>query len=88
LLRRQPDGSHRLILASFRSSREAEQFAQLVRQKGYEIAIIPRRVTDTVLLHRIEIGALQNLEEADRAWKIAVANRWLSVAGSALRKGS
>jgi len=69
LLRTQPDGSYRLILASFRSSLEAKEFAQIVRQKGYAAEIIPRRVSDNILLYRVEIQGLKN-EEVYQAWDL------------------
>jgi general secretion pathway protein A len=68
LLRKQPDGSYRFIVASFRSLRGADEYARLLSHKGYQVAIAPRRVSDNLLLYRIEIDGLKNLEEANHAW--------------------
>jgi len=82
LLRRQSDSSYRLVLASFIRSQEAEKFGEAVRRKGYEIMITRQKVSDNLLLHRVEIGGLKNLEAANQAWDSATANRWISMADS------
>jgi type II secretory pathway predicted ATPase ExeA len=76
LLRKQSDGSYRLILGSFLSSSGAEKLVEAVRLKGYEVVITPRRVADNLLLHRVEIGGLKNLGAVNQAWDTALANRW------------
>jgi general secretion pathway protein A len=80
LLRRQPDETYRLILGSFLNSQGAENFGRVVRLKGYEVAITPRKVTDALVLHRVEIRGLKDLEGANQAWEVATANRWISLA--------
>jgi general secretion pathway protein A len=82
LLRKQPDGSYRLIVASFRSLRGADEYAQLLSNKGYQITITPRRVSDNLLLYRLEIDGLKNLEEANQAWESGLRNEWLAFAGN------
>ncbi len=82
LLRRQSDNSYRLILASFIRSQEAEKLSEAVRRKGYEVMITRQKVSDNLLLHRVEIGGLKNLEAANQAWDSATANRWISMADS------
>jgi general secretion pathway protein A len=82
LLRKQPDGSYRLIVASFRSLRGADEYAQLLSNRGYQITITRRRVADNLLLYRLEIDGLKNLEEANQAWESELSNEWLAFAGN------
>lgn len=80
LVRQQPDGSYSLILASFRTSQQAEQLAQLARQKSYEILVRARPVSHNLVLHRVEINGLANRDAVDRAWEIAFTNHWIAFA--------
>jgi general secretion pathway protein A len=82
LLRKRPDGSYRLIAASFRSLRGADEYARLLSNKGYQVTITPRRVSDNLLLYRVEIDGLKNLEEASQAWESGLRNEWLAFAGN------
>ena len=82
LLRKQPDGSFRLIVASFRNLRGADEYARLLSNKGYQVTIAPRRVSDNLLLYRVEIDGLKNLEEANQAWESGLRNEWLAFAGN------
>ena len=82
LLRQQPDGSYHLIVASFRSLKGADEHARLLRNKGYQVTITPRRVSDNLLLHRVEIDGLKNLEEANQIWQTGLNNQWLAFAGN------
>jgi type II secretory pathway predicted ATPase ExeA len=79
LVRPQPDGSYSLILASFRTSQQAEQLAQLVRLKGYDSGVSARPVSRNLVLHRVEINGLANLDAVERASEIAFTNRWIAV---------
>jgi hypothetical protein len=81
LLRRQPDGSYRLIMASFSSLTEAQHYARLLNHEGYPIRITPKSVADNLLLHRVEIDGLKNPEEADRIWESGLKNQALALAG-------
>jgi len=80
LLRQQPDGSYHLIVASFRSLTGANEYARLLGKKGYQVAIIPRQVSDNLLLHRVEIDGLKNLEEANQIWQTGLRNEWRAFA--------
>ena len=82
LIRRQPDGSYSFIVASFRSQTGADEYAGLLSNKGYRVTITPRKVSDDLLLHRVEIGGLKNLEEANQIWQTALRNQWLAFAGN------
>ena len=82
LLRKQPDGSYRLIAASFRRLRGADEYAQVLSNKGYQITITSRKVSDNLLLYRVEIDGLKNLEEANQAWESGLRNEWLAFAGN------
>ena len=82
LLRQQLDGSYHLIVASFRSLKGADEHARLLRNKGYQVTITPRRVSDDLSLHRVEIDGLKNLEEANQIWQTGLRNEWLAFAGN------
>jgi hypothetical protein len=82
LLRQQPNGSYRLIVASFQSESGADELAQRLSNKGYQVSITPRKVADDLLLHRVEIDGLQNLEEANKIWHAGLRNEWLSLPAS------
>ena len=86
LVRQEPGGSYRLILESFLELSEAERFAELVRRKGYEVMITPRRVADNFLLHRVEVARLGNLDAANQAWEIATTNGWISLSEQPQRR--
>jgi type II secretory pathway predicted ATPase ExeA len=70
LLREQPDGLYHLIVASVGRPSEAERLAQTIRQKGYSVEVVPRHVSRTVSLYRIEIRDLGDSAAVDRAWKL------------------
>ena len=78
LVRQQPDGSYSLILASFRSPHQSEQLVQIARLKGYDVVVTPRRVSDNLMLHRVEISRLENVDAVNKAWETALANQWLT----------
>ncbi len=80
LLRQQPDGSYHLIAASFRSRAGVDEYARFLRNKGYQVTIKPRQVSDNLFLYRVEIDGLKSLEEADQIWQIGVTNQWLAFA--------
>jgi hypothetical protein len=77
LLRQQQDGSFRITLASFLSRREADDFAERIARDGFRVVITAKRVSNNLLLHRIEIDGLQNLEEANQTIQIGFKNRWV-----------
>jgi type II secretory pathway predicted ATPase ExeA len=70
LVREEPNGRYRLILASFRKQQEAEQFAQTVREKGYVVTVTPRQIIHNMLLRRVEIEELKNIDEVKTAWNL------------------
>jgi len=82
LLRQELDGSYHLIVALFRSLKGADEHARLLRNKGYQVTITPRRVSDDLLLHRVKIDGLTNLEEANQIWQTGLRNEWLAFAGN------
>jgi hypothetical protein len=87
LLREQPDGSYRLILAAFPRSSKAEKFARSARRKGYAVVIIPRKIADSLAIYRVEIEGLQDLETANRAWELADVRNGLSAPDDRLSGG-
>jgi general secretion pathway protein A len=78
LVRRQPDGSYSLILASLRNPQQSTQLAHAARLKGYDVVVTPRRVSDDLMLYRVEINGLENVDAAHHAWEIATANQWIA----------
>ena len=80
LLRRQSDGSYRLIVASFRNFTGAEEQARFLRKKGYQVTITTREVSDDLSLYRVEIESLKTLEEANQIWQSGLSNQWLAFA--------
>jgi general secretion pathway protein A len=82
MLRKQSDGSYRVIVTSFLSLTEAQKYGRLLRDEGYEITITAKWVADDLVLHRVEIGGLKNLEEADQIWAAGLKNRWFAFVDS------
>ena len=82
LLRQHSDGSYHLIVASFRRLTGAEEHARLLRSKGYRVTITPRPVSDDLVLHRVAIDGLKNLEEANEIWQTGLTNQWLAFASN------
>jgi len=78
LLREQPDGSYRLILASLPSLGAATRLAQTVRGHGFEVVITARQVSRNSFLHRVEIDGLPSWEAAVQAWQTASRYRWFN----------
>ena len=81
LLRQQSDGSYHLIVASFRSQTEADEYAGRLSNKGYQVTITPRRVSDNLLLHRVEINGLKDFDDANQTWLTGLKNEWIAFAG-------
>ena len=86
LVRQQPDGSYRLILASHRNPQQSAQLAQIARLKGYDVVVTPRRVSDDLMLYRVEINGLENVDAVNQAWEIASANQWIAFADNSSGK--
>ena len=80
LLRRQSDGSYHLIVASFHSPTEADEYARRLRNKGYRVTITSRRVAEDLVLHRVEIDGLKNSEEANHIWLAGLRDEWFGLA--------
>jgi len=76
LLRRQPDGSFLLIVASFLSRREAEEFAQQIVRDGLPVIVTAKAVSNNLVLHRLEITGLKNLEQARQTIQLGFKRRW------------
>ena len=81
LVRRQYDGSYRLVVASFLSRTEAYESARGIEKRGYRVVVIPRRVANDLVLHRLEIEGLKNLQEATRILETGLRNEWLTSGG-------
>jgi general secretion pathway protein A len=86
LVRRQLNGSYSLILASHRSPQQSEQLAQVARLRGYDAVVTPRRVSDDLILYRVELNGLENADAVNQAWNLALANQWIAFAGNSSGK--
>jgi general secretion pathway protein A len=80
LVRQQPDGSYNLILASFRNPQQSSQLVQIARPTGYDVVVTARRVSNDLMLYRVEINGLKTVDAVNHAWEIASANRWIAYA--------
>ena len=78
MLREQPDGSYHLIVASFYNGGDARAHARVLGNEGYQVAITPSRVSDDLLLQRVEIVQLKNLKEAMQTWEAGLGKQWLA----------
>lgn len=70
LRQEQESGAFNLILDAFRSSRRAKDLARSVQQKGYRASVIPRQISNSLLLQRVEITGLQDQTTASQAWEL------------------
>jgi general secretion pathway protein A len=80
LVRQQPDGSYTLILASFRNPQQSSQLVQIARPTGYDVVVTARRVSNNLVLYRVEISGLKTRDAVNQAWEIASANQWIAFA--------
>jgi hypothetical protein len=85
LLQKKSDGSYRLIVASFANQTAADEQARLLDRKRYRATITPRKVSDDLLLYRVEIDGLKNFEQANQIWEAGLRNEWLAFAGKPSR---
>ena len=74
LARQNPDGSYRLVVASFLTRPEADRSAQRLAKENYRVIITAKRVSNDLLLHRLEIDGLKNLEAATQILEAARKN--------------
>jgi general secretion pathway protein A len=77
LLRRQSDGSYHLIVASFPSLSVANDYGARLTNKGYQITVTARKVSDDLVLHRVAIAGLKSPEEANERWFMGIRNEAL-----------
>lgn len=82
LVRKQADGSYRVIVGALSRTAEAEQFAQQIRQKRFEVTVTPRKISESMWIYRVEIVQLKDHEAAKRVWNTARANQWVPMAAN------
>jgi general secretion pathway protein A len=80
LVRQHGEGSFRLIVASYIKRTEADELANRIGKEGYQVIITRKRVSNDLLLHRLEIDGLKTLEEATISLKTALKKEWLTLA--------
>ena len=71
LLRKQADGSYRLILASFDNVQQARLLRQTMRRRGFSPEMSSQRVSKRLVLHRVAITGLQDPQTIEQAWDVA-----------------
>ena len=81
LLREQPDGSYHFIVASFSNGADAQAHARVLGNEGYQVTITPSRVSDDLLLQRVQIVGLKNLKEAMQTWDTGLSKERLAFVG-------
>jgi cell division septation protein DedD len=81
LLRKQPNGSYRLVAASFRNRADASAYVRKLSERGYK-AIIISDPTEDLSLHRVEVTGLKTLQEANRAWETGLKGDLLAFAAN------
>jgi hypothetical protein len=80
LLREQADGSYHFIVGSFYNGGDAQARTRALNNQGYQVKITPSRVSDDLLLQRVEIVGLKNLKEAMHAWGSGLSKEGLAFA--------
>jgi hypothetical protein len=83
LVRQQGDGSYRVIVGSYIKGTEADDLANRIGKEGYQVIITRKRVSNDLLLHRLEIDGLKTLEEATQSLKAGLKKEWLTLPGHA-----
>ena len=82
LVRKQGDGSYRLIVASYINRTDADELANRIRRDGYEVIITTSKVSTDLVLHRLEIHGLKTLDEAIQSLNTGIQKKWLTLAGN------
>ncbi len=77
LLRRQGETGYRLIAGSFLSRKEADERVRRIQDEGYDGVVIPKRISNNLMLYRVEIDDLKNQRDANRALQMGIKNNWL-----------
>ena len=78
LLRQQADGSYHFTVASFANRADAQAYARVLSNDGYQMAITPSRVSDDLLLQRVQIVGLKNIKEAIQTWDSGLSKAWFA----------
>ena len=81
LVRQHGDGSYRLIVASHIKRTEADELADRIGKEGYQVVITQKRVSNDLVLHRLEIDGLRSLEEVTKSLKTGLENKWFTLTG-------
>ncbi|MGZ8423549.1 MAG: ExeA family protein [Candidatus Binatia bacterium] len=81
LVRKHGDGSYRFIVASYIKRTEADELASRIAQEGYQVIITRRKVSNNLLLHRLEIDGLKTLEEVTESLKTGLKKKWFTLSG-------
>jgi hypothetical protein len=55
---------------------------QIARPTGYDVVVTARRVSNDLMLYRVEISGLKTVDAVNHAWEITSANQWIAFAGN------
>jgi type II secretory pathway predicted ATPase ExeA len=80
LIRKQPDGTYRLVTASFLSREAADRRRAQIQRAGYDAVIVSHKLSESLSVQRVEVTGLRTMEAAQQAWETARANCWLAIA--------
>ena len=81
LTQKQGDGSYRLIVASYINRTDADELANRIRREGYRAIITATKVSNNLVLHRLEIDDLKTLGAANQSLTIGIDKKWITLAG-------
>jgi type II secretory pathway predicted ATPase ExeA len=77
LVYKQRDGSFSMIVDSFPSPADARRLSEVLRSHGYAAVVTPRRLSNDLVLARVEIKNLVGEAAARRAWEARSSGAWL-----------
>jgi hypothetical protein len=86
LVYRQRDGSFSVIVDSFPSPADARRLSEVLRSQGYAAVVTPRRLSNDLVLARVEIKNLVGEAAARRVWEARRSGAWLSAAGPSIAR--
>jgi type II secretory pathway predicted ATPase ExeA len=81
LVRRQPNGSYHLIVASHASPEAAHALARRIRDGGYRAQVATRAMTSTLRVHRVTLEGLEGPEAVRQTWTMAQKLGWTATVG-------
>ena len=75
-----PKPYYTLQVASFKSSKEAERYAQFFREKGYRAQVLKVNLPRKGTWYRVYVGRFSTLSEAKKAYNLLKQKKWVKQA--------